>query len=68
MDKPELDTAVPVLLFKAARYRFHHGAVGIARSLGELGVPVYAIVDDRFTPLAVSRCLTRAFVRGGRGL
>jgi len=57
-----MDTTVPVLLLKKGRYVLHHGAVGIARSLGRLGVPVYAIVEDRYAPLAMCRHLTGAFV------
>lgn len=59
---PVLDTAYPALIFKADRGVIHHGALGIARSLGRLGVPVYAIVEDSCTPLATSRYLTKAFV------
>src|SRR6266404_9016379 len=59
---PHADTTVPVLLLKIGEYVTHHGAVGIARSLGRLGVPVYAIVEDRYTPLAMCRHLTGAFV------
>lgn len=59
---PVLDKTRPVLIFKASRATIHHGAVGIARSLGQLGVPVYAVVEDRYTPLAASRYLTKAFV------
>ena len=40
----------------------HHGAVGVARTLGRLGVPVYAVVEDRYTPVAMSRYVTKAFV------
>lgn len=58
----KLDTTVPVLIFKTHRYVIHHGALGIARNLGELGVPVHAIVEDRYTPLAMSRYLTSSFV------
>src|SRR5215211_5124708 len=57
-----LDTTVPVLLLKMGTYAIHHGAVGIARSLGRLGVPVYALVEDRYTPLAMCRYLRRAFI------
>ena len=59
---PGLDKRFPALIFKASRGTIHHGAVGIARSLGRAGVPVYAIVEDRYTPLAVSRYVTRAFI------
>src|SRR5207245_1481389 len=46
----------------------HHGAIGIIRSLGRMGVPVYAVVEDRFTPAAVSKYLTGAFVWETHGL
>jgi D-aspartate ligase len=62
LKSPHMDTTVPVLLLKMGRYVIHHGAVGIARSLGRLGVPVYAIVEDRYTPLAMCRHLTGVFV------
>jgi len=57
-----LDSTYPALIFNAGRDTIHHGAVDIARSLGRLGVPVYAVVEDAHTPLAHSRYLTRAFV------
>ena len=63
-----LDTTVPVLVLKIGRYIFHHGTLGIIRSLGQMGVPVYAVVEDRFTPAAMSRYLTDAFVWGTQGL
>lgn len=62
------DDAVPVLILKSGRYILHHGAVGIIRSLGNLGVPVYAVVEDRFTPAAVSRYLSGAYVWDTRSL
>jgi D-aspartate ligase len=62
LKSPHVDTTVPVLLLKMGRYVIHHGAVGIARSLGRLGVPVYAIVEDRYTPLAMCRYVTGVFV------
>jgi predicted ATP-grasp superfamily ATP-dependent carboligase len=46
----------------------HHGSVGIIRSLGRMGVPVYAVVEDRFTPSAVSRYLSGAIVWDTRRL
>jgi predicted ATP-grasp superfamily ATP-dependent carboligase len=63
-----LDSTVPVLVLKVGRYVIHHGSIGIIRSLGRLGVPVYAVVEDRFTPVALSRYLTGAFVWETRGL
>src|SRR2546423_8973420 len=62
----DLDVTVPVLVFKTARNIIQHGPLGIIRSLGRLGVPVYATVEDRFTPVAMSRYLTRAFVLDNR--
>ena len=59
---PVLDTRYPTLILKASRNPIHHGAVGIARSLGRLGVPVYAVVENGYAPLAISRYLTKAFI------
>jgi D-aspartate ligase len=40
----------------------HHGSLAVARTLGRLGVRVYAVVEDAFVPLAMSRYLTKAIV------
>ncbi|MFF3333319.1 ATP-grasp domain-containing protein [Streptomyces sp. NPDC002888] len=58
----EPDRDVPGLIVKFGDYPLHHGGVGAIRSLGRLGVPMYAIAEDRYTPAAVSRYLERAFV------
>ena len=58
----EADRDVPALIVKFGDYPLHHGGVGAIRSLGRLGVPMYAITEDRYTPAAASRYLTRAFV------
>ena len=58
----EADREVPALIVKFGDYPLHHGGVGAIRSLGRLGVPMYAITEDRCTPAAASRYLTRAFV------
>lgn len=47
---------------KFGDYPLHHGGVGAIRSLGRLGVPMYAITEDRYTPAAASRYLRKAFV------
>ena len=60
-DAFSLNTKYPVLIFKQGRSRISHGALGIARTLGRLGVPVYAIVEDNYTPLASSRYITKTF-------
>lgn len=57
-----VDDAVPALIVKFGDYPLHHGGVGAIRSLGRLGVPMYAITEDPYTPAASSRCLRRAFV------
>ena len=64
---PELDRAVPALLVKVGRYPQHHGGVGVLRTLGRRGVPVHAMVEDRFTPAALSRYTARRFVRPTTG-
>ncbi|MGW1026621.1 carboxylate--amine ligase [Streptomyces sp. NPDC002577] len=56
------DREVPGLIVKFGHYPLHHGGVGAIRSLGRLGVPMYAITEDRYTPAAASRYLRRAFV------
>ncbi|WP_282794190.1 ATP-grasp domain-containing protein [Streptomyces sp. CC224B] len=55
------DREVPGLIVKFGDYPLHHGGVGAIRSLGRIGVPMYAITEDRRTPAAVSRYLTGAF-------
>ena len=61
-DASSLNTKYPVLIFKQGRSRISHGALGIARTLGRLGVPVYAIVEDNYTPLASSRYIAKTFL------
>jgi D-aspartate ligase len=65
---PNLDREVPALLVKVGRYPQHHGGVGVLRTLGRRGVPVHAMVEDRFTPAAVSRYAARRFVLPTTGL
>ncbi|MFF8371174.1 ATP-grasp domain-containing protein [Streptomyces lydicus] len=57
-----VDRTVPGLIVKIGGYPLHHGGVGAIRSLGRLGVPMYAVTEDRFTPAAVSRYLSGRFV------
>jgi D-aspartate ligase len=59
---PSLDAQYPALILKMSRTPIHHGALAVARTLGRLGVPVYAVAEDAYTPLAMSRHLTKAFV------
>jgi D-aspartate ligase len=39
----------------------HHGGLGVIRSLGRAGVPVYAVHEDRLAPAASSRYLHGRF-------
>ena len=59
---PSLDANYPALILKMSRGVIHHGALAVARTLGRAGLPVYAVVDDAFTPLAMTRYLKKAFV------
>ncbi|MER6980116.1 ATP-grasp domain-containing protein [Streptomyces carpinensis] len=61
------DRDVPGLIVKFGDYPLHHGGVGAIRSLGRLGVPMYAITEDPYTPAASSRYLKRAFVWPTKG-
>ena len=57
----DFDKSLPVFILKMRRYIVHHGAVGAARTFGRVGVPVYAITEDHYTPLAASRYVVGAF-------
>ncbi|MGW3118195.1 carboxylate--amine ligase [Streptomyces sp. NPDC001107] len=58
---------VPALLVKLGRFPQLHGGLAVVRTLGRMGVPTYAMVEDRFTPVALSRHLTGRFVRPTTG-
>ena len=64
----DADRSVPALLVKIGHYPLHHGGVGAIRTLGRLGVPVYAITEDRYTPASASRYLSGGFVWPTTGL
>jgi D-aspartate ligase len=49
--------AVPAVVLKFDPNVYHHGALGIVRSLGRLGVPVHAVEEDRWAPMSRSRYL-----------
>jgi D-aspartate ligase len=63
MIKPmvDADRSTPALIVKVGQTPLHSGAVGAIRTLGRLGVPVYALTEDGFTPAALSRYLRGAF-------
>jgi predicted ATP-grasp superfamily ATP-dependent carboligase len=45
----------PVVILGLSRGVFHHGVLGIARSLGRLGIPVHRVGRERRAPAAASR-------------
>ncbi len=57
-----LDSSVPALVLKVGQYPVHSGSLGVLRTLGRCGVPVYAITEPGLPPAAASRYLTGRFV------
>jgi len=62
------DRSVPALLVRVGQYPLQHIGLGVVRTLGRLGVPVYAITEDRWTPAGVSRYCAGRFVQPSTGL
>jgi len=58
----EVDRDVPALVLKIGQYPVHSGGLAAIRTLGRLGVPVYAITEPHLPPAAVSRYCTGRFV------
>jgi D-aspartate ligase len=56
------DTSTPVVVLKVGRYTLHHGGLGVIRTLGRVGVPVYGVHEDRLAPAGVSRYLAGKFI------
>jgi D-aspartate ligase len=52
-----IDTSTPVVVLKCVPYAWHSGTIGVIRSLGRLGVPVYLTGESRRCPAARSRHL-----------
>ncbi|GAA2021662.1 hypothetical protein GCM10009839_18530 [Catenulispora yoronensis] len=55
----DADTATDAVLLRLDRNVFHHGGLGVIRSLGRLGIRVHAMREDRFTPAGTSRYARR---------
>jgi D-aspartate ligase len=53
-------SAVPVVILKLAPYPLHSGAIGIARSLGRLGVDIHLLGESASSPLGQSRYVRSA--------
>lgn len=51
------DRGVPVLVMKVGDYPLHHGTLGVIRSFGRVGVPVYGTREPALAPAAASRYL-----------
>jgi D-aspartate ligase len=53
-----VDTRTPVVVLRCVPYAWHSGTIGVIRSLGSLGVPVYLSGESAGSPAARSRHLT----------
>ena len=51
------DLTTPAVVLKLDPNVLHHGGLGVIRSLGRLGVPVYGVHEGRWAPAASSRYL-----------
>jgi D-aspartate ligase len=56
-----LDVRTPAVVLKFDPNVMHHGGLGVIRSLGRAGVPVYGVHEDRLAPAAGSRYLRGRF-------
>ena len=56
-DLREADVTTPAVVLKLDPNMLHHGGLGVIRSLGRLGVPVYGVHEGRWAPAASSRYL-----------
>jgi D-aspartate ligase len=65
IDTPAYDTTVPALVLKVDSYALHHGGLGVVRSLGRLGIPVYGVYQERLVPAAASSYLSGRFIWQG---
>lgn len=52
-----VDASTPTVVLKFDPNVMHHGGLGVIRSLGRAGVPVYAVHEDLLAPAAGSRYL-----------
>jgi len=56
------DTSVAALVLNFGAYPFHQSALGIIRSLGRVGIPVFAVQRQSCIPSGVSRYLAGRFL------
>jgi predicted ATP-grasp superfamily ATP-dependent carboligase len=57
-----IDATTPAVILKLARDRLGHGPLGMARSLGRLGVAVHLVTPDAGTPAGYSHYVARSWV------
>jgi D-aspartate ligase len=60
-EQPRVDTRTPVVVLKFDPNVMHHGGLGVIRSLGRRGVPVYGLHEGPWAPAASSRYLHGRF-------
>ena len=56
------DTSVAAVIVKLRHSVVHYGGLGAIRTLGRLGIPVYAVHEGRLAPPATSKYLSGGFV------
>jgi D-aspartate ligase len=56
-----IDASTPAVVLKFDQNVMHHGGLGVIRSLGRAGVPVYGVHEDGLAPAAGSRYLRGRF-------
>jgi predicted ATP-grasp superfamily ATP-dependent carboligase len=56
------DTSVPALVLNFGEYPLHQSSLGIIRSLGSVGTPVFAVQRNPFIPSGVSRYISGKFL------
>jgi D-aspartate ligase len=54
-DAGPIETSTPIVIFGLSRGALHHGALGIARSAGRLGIDVHRVARERWAPASASR-------------
>ncbi len=60
-DLRSADWSTPAVVLKFDQNMLHHGSLGVIRSLGRLGVPVYGVHEGPWAPAASSRYLAGRF-------
>jgi predicted ATP-grasp superfamily ATP-dependent carboligase len=61
IDQRPVDTSTPAVVLKFDPNVMHHGGLGVIRTLGRVGVPVYGVHEGPWAPAATSRYLRGRF-------